>query len=230
MEARKNDVAPDTLKRNGYSMKLFMEVVGEDMPISNLKSSLIDQFKRVRFEQAIEKYIQLDRKLDEDKIKRGINKELENVRTVLRAGVDKEFISIDQIPKIERYRVDRQRLPKYLDDSEIIEIANNLTGETKLAFWIIRYTAARRSEVARKTLNDDRGLKWSDIDWMRNKVRLYAKKKERLVPLHPTLRKLLLERKAELGESWHPDDHIIHYVRDTLTEYFKRAMEKAGIN
>ena len=45
---------------------------------------------------------------------------------------------------------------------------------------------------------DERGLKWKHIDWMRNKVRLYGKKKERFVTLHSKLRELLLQRKVEL--------------------------------
>ena len=65
---------------------------------------------------------------------------------------------------------------------------------------------------------------------MRNVVRLYAKKKERLIPLHPKVRKLLLDRKAELGAYFYPDDHIIRYVGPTLTAWFKEAMKNAGID
>ena len=79
-------------------------------------------------------------------------------------------------------------------------------------------------------LYDDRGLKWKHIDWMRNKVRLYSKGQERLVTLHPTLRNMLLERKAELGDSWNHEDHVIRFIRDTLSTYFRRAIKKAGIN
>ena len=168
--------------------------------------------------------------LDENRIKRGVNKDLENVRTVLRSAAKKDFILESMVPKIGRYTVDRQRLPKYLNDHEIIAIANQLRGQALLAFWIIRYTGARRGEVARRTLEDDRGLKWKHVDWFRNKIRLYSKQKERLVTLHPTLRKLLLQEKAELGITFDPEDHIIHFVKDTLTDYFSRAMKKAGIN
>lgn len=65
---------------------------------------------------------------------------------------------------------------------------------------------------------------------MRGNIRLYSKKKERLVPLHDKLRKLLLDRKAELGNAFDPEDHVIHFVKDTLTQYFARAMKKAGVN
>jgi len=61
-------------------------------------------------------------------------------------------------------------------------------------------------------------------------MRLYAKNQERLVPLHPVLRRMLEDRKNELGLSWNPELHIISYIRDTLTTYFKRAMKNAGID
>nr|NIR48293.1 tyrosine-type recombinase/integrase [candidate division KSB1 bacterium]NIR71514.1 tyrosine-type recombinase/integrase [candidate division KSB1 bacterium]NIS27950.1 tyrosine-type recombinase/integrase [candidate division KSB1 bacterium]NIT74827.1 tyrosine-type recombinase/integrase [candidate division KSB1 bacterium]NIU28607.1 tyrosine-type recombinase/integrase [candidate division KSB1 bacterium] len=229
-EARQNEVSDDTLKRNLYAMKVFMEVVGADMLVSNLKSDHIDQFKKARYEIASNEYERKGWKFEGDKIKRGINKDLENVRSVFRVAAQKGMISESMVPKIERYKIDKVRVPKYLNDEEIIAIANQLEGEARLAFWIIRYTGARRGEIARKSLDEDRGLKWKHVDWMGNKVRLYGKKKERLVTLHPKLRTILLDRKAELGNSFDPEDHIIHFVRDTLTEYFSRAMKKAGIN
>jgi DNA-binding FrmR family transcriptional regulator len=79
-------------------------------------------------------------------------------------------------------------------------------------------------------VGDERGLKWKDIDWTRNTIRLYAKKKERLVPMHPTLREMLVERKNALGLSAHAEAHIISLVRDTLSDYFSKARLKAGIN
>jgi len=60
-------------------------------------------------------------------------------------------------------------------------------------------------------------------------VRLYAKKKERMIPLHPRLRELLLARKSEIGEACKPDTHVISFVRDTLSDYFAKARVKAGI-
>ena len=38
-----------------------------------------------------------------------------------------------------------------------------------------------------------------------------------------------LDRKAEI-EYFDPDEHIIPFIRDTLTAYFSRAKKKAGID
>ena len=48
--------------------------------------------------------------------------------------------------------------------------------------------------------------------------------------MHPTLRKMLLERKAEIGDLFHPEEHVVQFITDTLSTYFRRAMNAAGIN
>lgn len=133
-------------------------------------------------------------------------------------------------PRITKVKVDRQRLPHILEEHEIIEVANNLQGDAKLAFWIIRYTGARRSEIARKFAEDERGLRWRHINWLKDRIVLYSKGKEKVVPMHPRLRRILLDRKHEIGDDFHPDDHIISFVRDTLSDYFRRAMKKAKVD
>jgi len=40
---------------------------------------------------------------------------------------------------------------------------------------------------------------------------------------------MLLDRKAEI-EYFDPDEHIIPFIRDTLTAYLSRAKKKAGID
>ena len=212
------------------AMKRFTDIIGEDMPVSNIETNHIDQFKKARFEHGIKEYERKGWNLDKNKIKVGVNLDLANIKTILKAAANRGIVSDSMLPKIEFFKVDYRRLPKYLSDDEIIAIANHLKGDALLAFWIIRYTGARRGEIARKSLNAENGLKWKDIDWMRNVVRLYAKKKERLIPLHPKLRKLLLDRKTELGNYFYPDDHIIRHIGQTLTIKFKKAMKNAGID
>jgi len=229
-ETRKNEISKETIVRNVYAMRIFMEIVGKDMPVYSLKSQHFEQFKNARYEHALNEYKRKGWAIDDYKIKRGINKDLINVRTVIRIATQKGIITDDLIPKFELYKVERQRLPMILNDEEIIAIANQLKGDAVLAFWIIRYTGARRGEIARESLEDDRGLKWKHIDWMQNRIRLFGKKKEKLVPMHPSLRKRLLNRKAELGSAFDPDDHVINFIRDTLTTYFRRAIKNAGID
>jgi len=80
--------------------------------------------------------------------------------------------------------------------------------------------------VWRRLKNSKEGLKWTDIDWMRNVINFHDKKKRKNPPIHAELKPILLQ-------AWHthgPDGHVIPYTRNTLTHYFKRGMRAVGIN
>ncbi len=230
LNSRQHEVTKETIARNRHAMKLFIAAIGKHTLIAEIKPTHFDQFRNTRFEAMKKLYQERGWTWNEDKVKRGVNKDIENIRTVLRMAVKKNLMPAQYLPKIEKLKVDRRRLPSFLNKEEINHMAAQLEGEALLAFWMIRYTGARRSEIARKFIGDDRGLKWKDIDWTRNTLRLYAKKKERLVPMHPKLREMLLARKVEIGEQSQPEAHVISLVRDTLSDYFAKARVKAGIN
>lgn len=228
-EMRAQEVSKETHQRNNLAMAFLMKVLGENMLVKEIRITHIDQFKAARLEHGIEYYKKNKWPINMDKIRRGVNKELVNVQTIFHFAAKKGIIPPDQVPTLEKLSTDNQRLPKFLNEVEIIKIANNLEGEALLAFWIFRYTGARRSEIVRKSMTHDNGLRWKDIDWMQNQVRLHSKRKERFVPIHKRLRNLLLDKKSELGQDFDPDDWIIHFRGDTLSCYFKRAMSKANI-
>ena len=101
INARKYDVSVETLKRNQYAIELFTQVVGYQMQVKNIGQSHIEQFKSFRYNHAVARYKEWKWKLDDDKIKRGINKELENVKTVFRTAYKKGFILESMIPRFE---------------------------------------------------------------------------------------------------------------------------------
>lgn len=230
LDSRQHEVTKETIARNRHAMKLFMAAIGKHTLVSEIKPLHFDQFRNARFEAMKKLYQARGWAWNEDKVKRGWNKEIENIRTVFRLAVKKGLMPQHYLPKLEKLKVDRRRLPTFLNKQEVSAMAAQLSGEAALAFWIFRFTGARRSEIARKFLGDARGLKWQHVDWTRNTIRLYAKKKERLVPMHPRLRELLLARKAEIGEQALPEAHVISLVRDTLSDYFAKARMKAGIH
>ena len=213
LELRENDVDVSTLNRNRHAIQLFIDVLGANMPVKDVVVHHIEQFKVIRYNYALSEYKRKGWTIDLDKIRRGLNKDLENIRTVFNAAVKKGIIGKQMVPMFERYVTDRQRLPRVLNNDEIQQFAAHLGGEALLAFWIIRYTGARRSEIARPSLKSDRGLRWRDIDWMQKRISLYGKKKEKVIPMHDRLVELLMERRAELGDKWHRDDFIVHYDR-----------------
>lgn len=48
--------------------------------------------------------------------------------------------------------------------------------------------------------------------------------------MHPRLGEILLERKNVLGEDFRAEVHVISFMRDTLSDYFARAIDKAGVD
>jgi integrase/recombinase XerC len=162
-------------------------------------------------------------------MKRGINKDLVNIKAVFNAASQKGIILENQVPDFEFYRVEQQRLPETLDEQEIDAIAGHLEGDALLAFWIIRYTGARRGEIARTSMNDDHGLKWVHIDFENSRVKLHGKGKEKYVPMHPSLVEKLTARREQLGEAFNQEDLVIKFRKDTLSAYFREVIVKAGI-
>ena len=229
LEIRKDEVSSETQYRNEYAMKIFIKVIGGKLLLADLQSAHVDQFKKARLDVKRKEYTAQQKPIDDNQIKRGINKDLVNIKAVFNAAVHKGIIPESQVPKFEFYRVEQQRLPETLDEQEIEAIASHLEGDALLAFWIIRYTGARRGEIARTSKDDDHGLKWIQIDFENTRLRLHGKGKEKYVPMHPSLVEKLRTRREELGEAYNPNDLVIKFRKDTLSAYFREAIVKAGI-
>lgn len=229
LEIRKDDVGRDTQYRNEYAMRSFIRIVGGELAVEDVSSTHINQFKKARLDLKRKESENKQKPVDENQIKRGINKDLVNIKAVFNAAAQKGIILISQVPKFEFYRVEQQRLPETLDDQEIDAIASQLEGDALLAFWIIRYTGARRGEVARTSMNDQSGLRWTHVDFENGRIKLHGKGKEKYVPMHPSLAEKLRARMAALGEAFNQDNLIIKFRKDTLTAYFREAIKKAGI-
>jgi len=230
LEIRKDEVSSETQYRNEYAMKIFIKVIGGKLLLAALlQSDHINQFKKARLDLKRKEYIALQKPVDENQIKRGINKDLVNIKAVFNAAAHKGIIPESQVPRFEFYRVEQQRLPETLDEQEIDAIASHLTGDALLAFWIIRYTGARKGEIARTSMEDDHGLKWIQIDFENSRLRLHGKGKEKYVPMHPSLVEKLRTRREDLGEAYNPNDLVIKFRKDTLSAYFREAIVKAGI-
>jgi len=228
LTARKHEVSRETLLRFRYLSEVLIRVVGAGMPMKDIRPTDYDKFRTVRYEMAIENYQRKGWRLDENKIKIGVNKDLRIITTLFRCASRKGIITKEWIPEFEKYKTDYVKLPKVLCATEIINMANELEGEARLAFWIYYYTGFRRQAVAREKLDDTRALRWENINWMTNEIRIYSKRKEHVLPMHPRLREMLLEQKQNI-EHFNPADFVIHLTADSLSKLFRRAMNRLGI-
>ena len=215
-ELRRNAVDIRTLKRNIIAMNNLMSCLGQDLPVMNLTTKHIEQFKSFRLDSGVTS-------------KAGINKDLEHIRTMLNDAVRRGLIAENPVPRIERFRTEK-RLPRVLSSQEIEKLKTVFKGQLKLAFFLFIYTGARRCEVCQYKVGDGRGLRWKDIDWMKNQIRLIGKGKERVTPMVEPLRKLLIAemRLRQEQNNFHPDDLVVHYVGDVVTHEMRGALKKIG--
>jgi integrase len=222
-----------TLKRNRKSFELFMQVVGEYTPIANISDNELDNFKRERKKQIERFYQKIEKPIDNIRITKGINKDLTNIKALFNYGVEKKIITKDQNPTINKIKIDSHQEPDYYTDDELDKISEHLGGDFLLAFEILLYTGARRQEAVRQRLDDDRGIKWKDINWMENKLTLYGKGRRgrggviRTIPMADQLRNALLEKFQRTSPK--PEDFVIDFIGDTITAKFAEARKKAGV-
>jgi integrase/recombinase XerD len=220
-EERNNDVSSKTQKRNKYAMDLFIELMGSEMRIADITKDHISQFKIWLFNKR--------KGDDKDSKKRGVNKELTNLNAIFNYGVKKGYIPENIKPKFEKFKVTK-KIPDVLNSDEILRISQQLDGDYLFSFQIIMLTGARRGAIVKESLDSQNGLKWRDVDWFRNVITLRDKGKEKVVPIHPDLRKILINRKNELGKNFNPEDHVVPFCQSTINQTFKKAMRRAHVN
>ncbi|HNR69588.1 MAG TPA: site-specific integrase [bacterium] len=228
LSARKYEVSRETWQRFRNLSQVMIQVIGPNMPVKDIRLQDYDRFRTIRYQMSRDNYVRKGWKPDENKSKTGVNKDLRILTTLFRCASRKGIINKDMIPEFEYYKTDYVKLPKILNATEVVNMANELDGEARLAFWIYFYTGFRRQAVARETLSDTRALKWENINWMTNEIRIHSKRKDHVLPMHPRLRDMLLDHKKEI-ENFDPEDFVIHLTADSLTKLFRRAMDKLGI-
>ena len=213
LKSREVNVSSLTLTRNKVALDNLMKVLGGDFLLKDLSLKQFELFKCKRIEQKISR--------------EGVNKDLENIRTCFRWAVAHNIIKQNPFPEKKKifFKLDK-RLPQILNLDEIFSLEEYLQSTdqfTWLAYQIILHTGARRGEICVLKLGNEGGLFWEDIDFNNDTIRLFGKnKKERVVPLHPNLKEILLPIRG-IGR-------IFNFVSDTLSKRMKKAMIACGIN
>jgi len=119
LNSRQHEVTKETIARNRHAMKLFVAAIGKHTLVAEIKPTHFEQFRNARFAAMKQLYQTRGWSWNEDKVKRGWNKDLENIRTVLRLAAKKGLMPAHYLPKIEKLKVDRRRLPSFLNKQEI---------------------------------------------------------------------------------------------------------------
>jgi len=211
------------LRRNLFALKSFKEYIDPETPISQIDHNVVQKYRDWLLEKRLTTATQRG-DLDQDqiqKIRRGVNKELINLRVIFNWARKKEFISHEVFEKVDflpaspskEQALNRKELEAYYEALPKTRI--------RLVFQVFRYTGLRRSEVVQ--------IKRSDIDFEGKLMRIPKTKNRELnvaFPLHPELEQILIQ--------WHvpemaPEERIAPYHVDAISRMFRRALKKAGL-
>ena len=132
LSSRKSDgIRHSTIKRNRYSMKSLMSIVGYKRPLKGVTTSIIDTYKNVC----------IDKGMTPD----GININLRSVKTFLRWCYRRDFIS--KVPHIDMVSKPKS-MPLYIPDRIFADLMRlEWLGDCyKTAFSFYRATGCRASE------------------------------------------------------------------------------------
>ncbi len=233
------ELRPRTARVYRGSYNLFIQCVG-DLPLDQITSEIIADFKRWRLR---------------DKTSSTVGTDLKRIKGVVDHGIKKSLISQDpfidiQIPsqKLIQEKADQQELA--LSHAALENLVNQCPNlEWKVLVSIIRWTGCRLGEVLI--------LRWSDIKWSDDTITMRSPKTEshgkpnRTMPLYSPLRTSLEElRKNSMNEPIHILNDILNLsskpefevtdesgnvIREGRYEtnaqtHFRRIMEKAGLD
>jgi site-specific recombinase XerD len=125
-----------------------------------------------------------------------VNYELQVLQTFFRWAVAQNRLFINPTVTVERFRIPKRALPKFLTTEELNKLFTACTEEERRLFMTILFSGMRRGEVEHLTWDDvrfDLGVIFiqekPDLNWK-------PKTDERLIPMSQALRTILLQQHA----------------------------------
>jgi integrase len=209
------DTWRETLALNG-----LIKVLSPTVKIDNITHHVIHQYRDSILLDRLEK-VDNDNYALVQKARRGVNKELYFLRVVFRWAYKNELVSAPIFDKVTMFKASKPK-PDVLTREEDMAFYKELKviGDRvlRVAYWILKYTGMRRSELI--------AIRYQDIDLKNGYIKLLKTKNmdEAVIPIHPRLARVL--KWVSNGES---DDILIPYKKDRITRNFRRAFNAAGL-
>jgi integrase len=161
---------------------------------------------------------------------RTINYELRVIATFLRWTVRRNLLFVNPTVSVERLRVPKRALPKFLTADQLKRLFAACTEAERRLFATILLTGMRRGEIEHLT--------WTDINFELGVIFIQEKPQwnwkpksdERVIPISPSLQSIL---KAQAEER--RDDGLVFPNRDGqvdthILEKLKKVARKAGVH
>lgn len=148
---------------------------------------------------------------------RTVNYELQALHTFYKWAVARNYLFVNPVSTVERFRIPKRSLPKFLTTDQLRKLLAACNEWERRLFTTILMTGMRKGEVAH--------LMWSDINFELNIIFIQEKPEwawkpktdERVIPISPPLRELLLlhydkrtsDKLVFPNKEGNPDIHIL---------------------
>lgn len=196
---RDGHVSPETIKKDALSFRLLMEVIPSSTPVQAAN---------------IKKFVSTWRTTHPQTTTTTINGYLRHLKAAFKWGASEGLI--DKAPKVKMLR-EAHRLPRVLLPAQINAIFAKCPTDDLMFYTFLIWTGCRRSEA----LN----LTWENVNLERQTARVTGKgSKERIVPLHENIIKMLEPVKKDIGKVF------IQFYRDTWSKRFHTAALACGVS
>lgn len=160
---------------------------------------------------------------------RTINYELQVLRTFFRWAVKRNLLFVNPMTLVERLRIPKQAVPKFLTSEELKRLFAACGGAERRLFMTILMTGMRKGEAQHLT--------WADVNFELGVVLIQAKPQwnwkpktdERLIPMSPTLREVLLQHYAARRDNGLVFPNNAGRLDPHVLPKLKRVGHKAGL-
>ncbi|WP_022846759.1 tyrosine-type recombinase/integrase [Desulfurobacterium sp. TC5-1] len=149
-----------------------------------------------------------------------INGHIRHLKAAFNKAVNWNYIDKNPIASYKLLKI-QEKLPRFMMPEQIHKVASIIDNKIlREIFYFLVYTGMRRGELV--------SLTWKQID-LKNGIIILDKtknKKVRIIPIHPFLKRILLEK---LEEDPDPRERVFPVKADFVTKGLKRYFRKAGI-
>ncbi len=127
--------------------------------------------------------------------KKTVNYELETLRTFFLWCIKRNYLFVTPMQNVERFRLPKRSLPKFMTADELRQFFAACSPWERRIFSILLLSGMRRGELV--------NLEWTDVRFDLGVILIQAKESwqpktdERVIPMSPALREVLLEEYAE---------------------------------
>jgi len=190
---------------NKIAIKEFCDCIG-NIPVESITPFMIEKWKN---------------KLLERVSKSSVNRKIQALKAMFQRAVEWGILEENPMKKVKRYSIDKKP-PRFLSKEEIkklLEVSQNSLKQDIILFLL--YTGCRKGEMER--------LRWEDINFEQGyiEIRKTKTKEFRRIPLHPELKKVLLERERKGDYVFGTQNNLL---RDTKKVYRQAKIKNASIH